>query len=309
MTKVGKPVKDIKLQRGMTVKELVTAYGEGCGFSAKKLADASEILTDMRKAKGCVKFLSFPACIIATGTRGVITKMIREGMCDLIITTCGMVDHDLARTVKDYYHGRFEADDAELYKKGINRLGNVFVPNESYGIALERLVQPILAELWKGGMRRPSTRELLYEFGKRTKDPDSILRAAYDMKVPIYIPGITDGAFGSQLWMFWQEHRELAIDLMKDEQEIMDVVFTAKKTGAVMVGGGISKHHTIWWNQFRDGLDYAVYITTAPEHDGSLSGARMREAVSWGKVNTKARYVTVEGDASVLLPLIVAAQL
>ena len=158
-------------------------------------------------------------------------------------------------------------------------------------------------------MRRPSTSERLRDFGKRTEDPNAILRAAYDMNVPIYIPGITDGAFGSQLWMFWQEHRELAIDLMKDEQELMDIVFTAKKTGALIVGGGISKHHVIWWNQFRDGLDYAVYITTAPEHDGSLSGARMREAVSWGKVQLKAKYVTVEGDASVLLPMIVAANL
>ena len=71
-----------------------------------------------------------------------------------------------------------------------------------------------------------------------------------------------------------------------------------------MVGGGISKHHTIWWNQFRDGLDYAVQVTTAPEWDGSLSGARVREAVSWGNVRPKARRITVEGDATVLLPLI-----
>ena len=74
-----------------------------------------------------------------------------------------------------------------------------------------------------------------------------------------------------------------------------------------MVGGGISKHHTIWWNQFRDGLDYAVYITTAVEHDGSLSGARLREAVSWGKVKKNADYVTVEGVATVLLPVIMSA--
>ena len=74
-----------------------------------------------------------------------------------------------------------------------------------------------------------------------------------------------------------------------------------------MIGGGISKHHTIWWNQFRDGLDSAVYITTAVEHDGSLSGARVREAVSWGKVRKDARFVTVEGDATILLPVIMNA--
>ena len=74
-----------------------------------------------------------------------------------------------------------------------------------------------------------------------------------------------------------------------------------------MIGGGISKHHVIWWNQFRDGLDYAVQVTTAPEGDGSLSGARVSEAVSWGKVKPEARRVTVEGDATVLLPLLAGA--
>ncbi|MDO9537717.1 MAG: deoxyhypusine synthase family protein, partial [Thermoplasmata archaeon] len=81
----------------------------------------------------------------------------------------------------------------------------------------------------------------------------------------------------------------------------------AKKTGALMIGGGISKHHTIWWNQFRSGLDYAVYLTTAVEHDGSLSGARIKEAVSWGKVRKDASFVTVEGDATILLPIMMSA--
>ncbi|MEM4141489.1 MAG: deoxyhypusine synthase family protein, partial [Thermoplasmata archaeon] len=79
-----------------------------------------------------------------------------------------------------------------------------------------------------------------------------------------------------------------------------------KKTGALMIGGGISKHHTIWWNQFKGGLDYAIYITTAVEYDGSLSGARTREAISWGKIKQKAKHITVEGDATVLLPIIVS---
>lgn len=123
----------------------------------------------------------------------------------------------------------------------------------------------------------------------------------------MFVPGITDGAFGSQLWMYYQEHRNFTIDLFKDEQDLSDIVFTAKKAGALMIGGGISKHHVIWWAQFRDGLDYAVYITTAEEYDGSLSGARLREAVSWGKIKEKAKYVTIEGDATVLLPLMVSA--
>ena len=119
------------------------------------------------------------------------------------------------------------------------------------------------------------------------------------------MPGITDGAFGSQLWSLRQKHSDFSIDLLKDEDELAEIVFKNDKTGALIVGGGISKHHTIWWNQYKDGLDYAVYLTTAVEHDGSLSGARMREAVSWKKVRPQARYITVEGDATVLLPLLV----
>lgn len=305
--KLTERVEDIHLEKGASVDDIVKMMKKSGGFTAKKLGVAAEILASMLKDKDSTNFLSFPACIVATGTRGVLRDMVKEKMFDVLITTCGTLDHDLARSEKDYYHGEFEMDDAALYDAGINRLGNVLVPNESYGIALEKLMQPILAELWKQGKRELSTRELAWEFGARVKDKDSILYWAAKNKIPVFVPGITDGAFGSQLWQFSQEHKDFKIDLMKDEKELADIVFTAKKTGALMLGGGISKHHTIWWNQFRDGLDSAVYITTAVEHDGSLSGARMREAVSWGKVKKNARYVTVEGDATILLPILMSA--
>jgi len=79
-----------------------------------------------------------------------------------------------------------------------------------------------------------------------------------------------------------------------------------KRTDTLIIGGGISKHHVIWHSQFRGGLDYAVYISTAVEYDGSLSGARTREAISWGKIKEKARHITIEEDATVALPIIAA---
>jgi deoxyhypusine synthase len=109
--------------------------------------------------------------------------------------------------------------------------------------------------------------------------------------------------------MYWQTHRDLKIDLFRDEQELSDLTFEAKESGALIIGGGISKHHTIWWNQFRGGLDHAIYLTTAMEYDGSLSGAQVREAVSWGKVKEGADQVTVEGDATITLPIVVASLL
>jgi len=84
-------------------------------------------------------------------------------------------------------------------------------------------------------------------------------------------------------------------------------VFDSKRTGALIIGGGISKHHTIWWNQFKDGLDYAVYLTTASEYDGSLSGARPKEAISWNKIKPTSKHAVVIGDATITLPLLVAA--
>ena len=107
--------------------------------------------------------------------------------------------------------------------------------------------------------------------------------------------------------MYYQMHRKLRIDLFGDEQMLSEMTDEAKETGAIIIGGGISKHHVIWWNQFRGGLDYAIYLTTAQEFDGSLSGAQIREAVSWGKVKPDAKKMTVEGDATISLPIIIAA--
>jgi deoxyhypusine synthase len=306
------PVRDIAFQNTMTLNQLVKKLSDSGGFSAKKIADGVDILETMIRNKDCVKFLSFPACIISTGTRGVIMELLKRKLFDVVITTTGTLDHDLARVWKDYYHGSFFADDKALHHRGINRLGNIFIPLECYGPILEKKLQPILHELY-AIQHKWSTRDILWEFGKRLgkekNGKNSLLFWAWKNKIPMFVPGITDGAVGSQLWMFYQQHRDFTIDLFKDEQDLSEIVFHAKKTGACVIGGGISKHHVIWWNQFCDGLSYAVYITTAVEYDGSLSGAQTREAISWGKIAEKSEHITIEGDATVLLPLMIGALL
>jgi len=305
-----KPVKDIQLKEGMNSNDLMNELYESGGFSAKKVALGVDILEKMISEKDCIRFLSFPACICSTGTRGVIKELLKRKLFDVVITTAGTLDHDLARMWKNYYHGSFNIDDKDLHKEGINRLGNNFIPNECYGKILEEKMQPILGELYKT-KQKWSTKELVWEFGKKLEKEkrceESILYWAWKNKIPIYIPGITDGAFGSQIWMYYQEHRDFTIDLLKDEQELSDIIFDAEKSGAFIIGGGISKHHTIWWNQYKGGLDHAVYITTAVEYDGSLSGAQTREAISWGKVKENADNVTIEGDATVLMPFMISA--
>ncbi len=299
-----RPVEDIAVNGNTSISDLLGMMNRMGGFTAAKIGEAYGIIKEMKADPECKIFFSFPACIIATGLRGLIKDMVKNRLVDVIITTCGTLDHDLARIWKHYYQGTFFADDAKLAEQGINRLGNVFVPNESYGIVLEERLQPMFEELFTADKKPKGTRELIWEVGKRLDDENSIIYWCAKNQIPMYVPGITDGAFGSQLWSFRQKHSDFSIDLFKDEDELAEIVFKHDKTGAIILGGGISKHHTIWWNQYKDGLDYAVYITTAVEHDGSLSGARMREAVSWKKVKPQAKYITVEGDVTVILPLL-----
>jgi len=301
-------INDYDFSEDLSVNELVVQMERAWGFTAGKLAVGVNILEHMNTAHECVKFLSFTGNLVATGTRGALKELVKRKLVDVIITTCGTLDHDIARCWKKYYKGSFVMNDAKLHEKNINRLGNILIPNDSYGIILEQKMQTLLQELWKEGIREASSSQLCREIGKRICNETSILYWAAKNNIPVYVPGIVDGAVGYQVWLFSQDH-DLKLNLLKDSGELNDIVFTAKKSGALIIGGGISKHHTIWWNQFKDGLDYVVYVSTADEWDGSLSGARPREAVSWGKINVKAKRIRVEGDASLILPIMVSALL
>ena len=290
----------------MSVDELVSQMEKAWGFTAGKLAVGLRIMERMVEDKKCVKFLSFTGNLVATGTRGALKELVKRKLVDVVVTTCGTVDHDVARCWKNYYRGSFLMSDARLHGKEINRLGNVLVPNESYGMIIEEKMRPLLQSLWQKGIKEFSSGQLCREIGKSICNESSILYWAAENKIPVYVPGFTDGAVGYQTWLFSQDH-DFRLNPLKDSGDLNEIVFEAKKSGALLVGGGISKHHTLWWNQFKGGLDYAVYISTADEWDGSLSGARPREAVSWGKISEKAKKAMIEGDASLILPLMVSA--
>ena len=273
---------------------------------AKNFFELAETLTAMCDRKTCTKFLSFPAAIMATGLRGVIIDMVKNGMADVIVTTCGTLDHDISRTLADYYEGSFEMDDAKLRRSGYHRLGNVLVPLDNYGPLIEKRMQAILGQLYGRGVRSITTEELTAEIGKDLSSERSLLYWAQRNGVPVFVPGITDGAVGSQIWLFAESHRDFKLDLIGDERRLSDITSEAKETGALVLGGGISKHHVIWWNLFRGGLDWACYITTASEFDGSLSGAHLREAISWGKVKEEAKQASLYAEVTTVLPFIVS---
>ena len=301
-------VKDFEISKGASADIIIRQMLESGGFTAKNLALSVEILEAMLKEREILNFLSFPACIIATGTRGIVRGMVKRNWFHVLVTTCGTLDHDLARCYRDYFHGNFYMDDKELHRKGVSRIGNVLVPNASYGEIIEEKMTEFLKSIYAEGKRELATYELCWEIGKRLNE-NSILYWCWKNGIPVIVPGITDGAVGYQLWMFSQDHNDLKINVLKDEQLLNDMIWQVKKSGALIIGGGISKHHVLWWNLFKKGLDYAVYITTAVEYDGSLSGARPREAISWGKIREKAKTVTIEADATIALPIMYAALL
>ena len=300
-------VKDYNIQSS-SLSLLINDMMHSGGFESTNLSTGINILQKMMEDMKCTKFLSFIGAIMSTGVRGIIRDMLRYKMFDCVITTCGAIDHDVARTSANYYSGDLRMDDHLLLKKGIHRLGNVLVPQDSYGPVIERKMHQCLRELYNEGQKNISTYELLEHLGGLL-DESSFLYWASKNHIPVIVPGIVDGAVGSQHWLFNQRHKDFSINILSDETKLSDLVYEAKKSGAFMMGGGISKHHTLWWNQFRGGLDYAVYITTASEWDGSLSGALVTEAISWGKVKGKALQTTIHGEVSTLLPFIYSALL
>ena len=306
MVEPGRPVKDVEINSDTTIEKIFGELSTSGGFEAVNLSTGLEILSEMIPDEKCVKFISFVGAVISTGLRGIIKDMIKNNWFNVAITTCGALDHDIARHYSHYKEGSFSMDDRELADQDIHRLGNVLVPMESYGPLIEEKMQEFLEEEYQKGVKEMSSADVCKMVGRHLGE-DSFLYWAFKNNVDVVVPGIMDGAVGSQIWMFSQKHSDFKLNLLEDANLLSGIIFKAEKSGALMIGGGISKHHTLWWNQYREGLDYAFYITTAQEFDGSLSGALVREAISWGKVTQKARETTLHAEVTTILPFIYAA--
>jgi len=273
---------------------------EHVGFQSTNLGCAVELIKKMKKERAKI-FLTFTANMVASGLRGIFADMCKNKLVDVIITTGGSLDHDLIRSQKPYLLGDFNLDDKELHEKGINRIGNILVPNDRYEF-LEKWMHPVFEELYsKKKIVSPS--EVAKAIGK-TLDESSFLYWCSKNSIPVYSPGITDSAIGLQTYFFKQKKKDFGIDVTADMNELASLVLDADKTGGIILGGGISKHHAIGVNILRGGFDYAVYVTTAAEWDGSLSGAKTKEAISWGKLKENANHITVNSDATIVLPLV-----
>jgi deoxyhypusine synthase len=229
-------------------------------------------------------------------------------MVDVIVTTAGGVEEDIIKCIAPFYLTEFEAPGKELRAKGLNRIGNVLVPNTHY-IKFEEFLIPLLHKITDeenatGKSITPS--EFIARLGREIDDERSIYYWAAKHNIPVFCPALVDGSIGDMIYFFLYKRPEFTLDTARDVKLMNDITMEAKKTGLIILGSGVVKHHICNSNMMRNGADYAVYLNNSQEFDGSDAGARPDEAVSWGKILPKAKTVKVFGDATILFPLIVA---
>jgi len=295
-------IKGFEIRKGEKVSDLVKSM-KNMGLQATNVANAVEIIKEMEKNKTTI-FLTFTSNMISSGLRELFAQLCREKKIHVIITTVGSIEEDFMKSDKPFLLGDFNLDDVELNKKEMNRVGNIIIPSKAY-VDFEKRIQPILKEMYEEKkIWKPY--EITKRLGEKLNDENSFLYWCAKNDIPIFCEAMLDGAFGLQVYFFKQEHKDFIID-ETGEEKLAEIVLNAERTGGIILGGGVAKHHAIGVNLLRDGFDYAVYVTTATEFDGSMSGAQTKEAISWGKLKSNAKHVYIQADASIAFPLIVGA--
>ncbi|PRW56270.1 Deoxyhypusine synthase [Chlorella sorokiniana] len=263
-----------------------------------------------RAATRCKIFLGYTSNLVSAGVREHVRYLVQHRMVDVIVTTAGGVEEDYIKCMAPTFVGDFQLKGADLRKRGLNRIGNMLVPNSNY-CKFEDWVIPIFDAMLEeqqsqGVLWTPS--KMIARLGKEINHPDSIYYWAWKNGIPVFCPALTDGSLGDMLFFHTYKNPGLVLDIVQDIRAMNDHAMKAapRKTGAIILGGGVPKHHICNANLMKNGADFAVFVNTAQEFDGSDSGARPDEAVSWGKIRADAQPVKVCGDASILFPLIIS---
>ncbi|CAG8984232.1 hypothetical protein HYALB_00004215 [Hymenoscyphus albidus] len=312
--------------RPITVDELISPMSN-MGFQASAIGDAVRIIHDMRawrdpeSGEKTTIFLGYTSNLISSGLRGTFRFLAEHSYVSAIVTTAGGIEEDLIKCLGDTYMGAFSTPGASLRSKGLNRIGNLIVPNSNY-CKFEDWVMPILDKLLDeqeasaADPNVPSDEKLvwtpskiIHRLGLKINDERSVLYWAAKNDIPIFCPALTDGSLGDMLYFhsFKASPRRLIMDTIEDVRKINTMAVRAKRAGMIILGGGVIKHHIANACLMRNGAESAVYINTAQEFDGSDAGARPDEAVSWGKIKAGADSVKVYLEATACFPLIVAA--
>ncbi len=294
------PVDQISVQPEETIESLVEKWAN-TGFTAKRIARACDIYWKMVTTPNCKKFFALAGAMVPVGMQQVIIDFIREGFIDVLVSTGANLTHDIAECLGFRHQQGHTATghmkDGDLYDAHMNRIYDVFMPNEVYE-SMEDFVKQL--DLPKD----ISVRALLKRLGQSLANQprDCILKAAVEKNIPIFCPAFADSGLGMQL-MF--NKRGINPNHFDDLQEMINIAWDANPAGICIVGGGVPKNYIMQAMQFSPAsAQFAIQITMDRPEPGGLSGAELREAISWGKVNKEAEFVDVICDATVTLPII-----
>jgi len=268
----------------------------------------------MARDEECTVFLAVAGAVVPAGLRRVIADLIRKKLVNVLVSTGANMVHDLVEALGGHhYKGHWFVDDFQLYKYHIFRIYDAFVPEEDF-VKCDKTVVEMFDEIAKENEGYAfSPHELMWEIGSRLSDSESILRAAYEAKVPVFLPAIRDSEFAYIYRVHTKRHSTgsiLKVDAFKEVNEIVDIAIRSPRLGMIVIGGGVPRntvqHAALMAGK---GLDYAVVITMDRPETGGLSGSTLEETVSWGKLKRKAEKVVVIGDALIVFPTMVAAVL
>ncbi len=302
----------MKITAPLTVDQLIQQFGCSGSFGAGRVATACDIYENMLRDKDCTVFLAVSGAIVPAGLRALIADLIRKRLVDVVVCTGASMVHDAIEAVGGrHYKGSWIEDDRELYKYHIFRIYDVLVPEEDYVRLDYKLAEMYreIADEYKG--KTLSSREFTRELGKRLPDPNSILRAAYEMDVPVFIPAIRDSEFGFIHWFHSSQkdiQNVLVVDAFKEVPEICGICSKSPKNGMIVLGGGVPRNSVQSAAlASKKGLDYAIVVTMDRPETGGLSGSTLKETISWGKVKGEADDVMVIGDIMMVFPLMAAS--
>jgi len=292
----------------MSVGALAREMGATGVLGGGRVGAAVEVLTDMFGNSDFTNFLTLAGPMVPSGLRLLIADMVNRGFLDAIVTTGANLTHDVIEAMGlRHYQGSFQADDRKLLRQGYSRIADIFVREEAFE-KLDVKVRKILKTIPPDERRNMAYSDLLAKVGSRLNDRNSILWKAARSNVKVFSPGLLDSILGLSLWSFSQTET-LQLNPLLDVTRMVEMCMTSKKLGVLIVGGGLPKHNTLLASVLREGVDAAVQITADRPEPGGLSGAPLAESISWRKIRKGGRFVDVYGDATVCLPLIMAAVL
>ncbi len=299
-------VNPINVTNDMKIIDLINQFDSSGVLGAGRVSRACNILADMIQDRDMNVFMSLGGPLIPGGMRNIVTKMINEGHVDLIVSSGANITHDLVEAFGGSHYRHEGRDDEDLNADGIGRIADINVGADDFTIFETEIIK--IFEKIASEKKNISIQELLFEIGLLVDDENSFLAAAARNNVPIFAPGLIDSMMGLQLWIFNQDH-DFVVDAVADMHYLSDIVFESEKVGAVLLGGGLTKHYTLASNVIKGGLDSAIQITMDRPEAGSLGGAPLEEAKSWAKAKCGSNLASVVGDVTVIFPLIYAGAL